>query len=360
VFSLPATAIPAFSPAAGTYSVAQSVTISDTTPGAVIYYTTDGTTPSTNSSVFSNPIVVSQSETLEAIATATGYSRSAVATAVYTFGVPTTTTLTAYPNPAPLGNTVTFTATVSSSTVVPVVASTVTPTGTASFYDGTTLLATETLTSGVATYTTSTLSVGSHNITAVYAGTTAFNKSTSNLVVEVIATADFSISASPGSQTVYTGESASYAVTITPSNGLNLPVALSCTQLSADTTCSFSPATVNGGTWSSTLVVQTTAPSPATTASALSTKLRVTALAGLFLVILPTRLRRNRKGWPMFLLVFALLASAAVITACSAPGQLADGTPVGTQTITVTGTAINGSQTLTHSVNVTLNVNSLF
>jgi Chitobiase/beta-hexosaminidase C-terminal domain len=60
------------------------VTISTATPGAKIYYTTNGTTPTTSSSVYSDPITVSSSETREAIAGETGYKTSAVATAGYT------------------------------------------------------------------------------------------------------------------------------------------------------------------------------------------------------------------------------------------------------------------------------------
>ena len=81
VMSLPR---PTFSPAAGTYATSQSVTISDTTSGATIYYTTNGTTPTTSSTVYSGPVTVSATETLEAIAVETGYSNSAVATAAYT------------------------------------------------------------------------------------------------------------------------------------------------------------------------------------------------------------------------------------------------------------------------------------
>jgi Chitobiase/beta-hexosaminidase C-terminal domain len=80
-----AAAMPTFSPAAGTYTTSQQVTISDTTPGTTIYYTTDGTTPTTSSNVFnSTAITVSASETLEAIAVETGYTTSPATTAAYT------------------------------------------------------------------------------------------------------------------------------------------------------------------------------------------------------------------------------------------------------------------------------------
>ena len=75
---------PTFSPAAGTYTTSQSVTISDATAGTTIYYTTNGTTPTTSSTDYTGAITVSATETLEAIAVATGYTTSAVATATYT------------------------------------------------------------------------------------------------------------------------------------------------------------------------------------------------------------------------------------------------------------------------------------
>jgi hypothetical protein len=79
-----ATATPTFSPVAGTYTSAQNVTISDTTAGATIYYTTNGTTPTTASTKYVGAIQVESTETIMAIATAAGFSNSAVATAAYT------------------------------------------------------------------------------------------------------------------------------------------------------------------------------------------------------------------------------------------------------------------------------------
>ena len=77
-------ATPVISLAAGTYAGAQTVTITDSTSGSKIYYTlgTPGTTPTTSSTVYTGPITVSSSETLEA--TATGDTQSATATNVYT------------------------------------------------------------------------------------------------------------------------------------------------------------------------------------------------------------------------------------------------------------------------------------
>src|ERR1019366_5670653 len=83
--ALPAAATPTFSPAPGSYTSAQSVTLSDTTSGAVIYYTTNGTTPTTSSATFSAsaPIAVGWTETIEAMAVASGHANSAVASGSY-------------------------------------------------------------------------------------------------------------------------------------------------------------------------------------------------------------------------------------------------------------------------------------
>jgi hypothetical protein len=130
--------------------------------------------------------------------------------------------------------------------------------------------------------------------------------------------------------------------------------------LPANTTCSFSSTSITGGAGVSTLIVQTSAPSQPKTASALSPRYRVAALAGLLLLFVPKRLRRYRKGWPMLLVILVFLAAGVATMGCSGSRSLVGGSPVGPQTITVTGTATNGTQTLSHETTVTLNVNSLF
>jgi glycosidase len=84
----PQAAAPAFSVNAGTYTTLQSVVINDSTPGATIYYTTDGSTPTNLSSTYSVPIAVTTNTTLQAIAVASGYNNSSVTSASYTIDFP--------------------------------------------------------------------------------------------------------------------------------------------------------------------------------------------------------------------------------------------------------------------------------
>ena len=78
---------PTFSPAAGTYTEVQSVTLSCETQGATIYYTTDGSTPTSASAVYSSAISVGETMTIKAIAIKNEIE-SALATAAYTINLP--------------------------------------------------------------------------------------------------------------------------------------------------------------------------------------------------------------------------------------------------------------------------------
>jgi hypothetical protein len=106
-------AAPSMSPAPGTYTSAQSITLSDSTPGAVIYYTTNGATPSMSSAQYSagTPIQISSTTTIEAIAVASGYSNSAATGATYTItSAPRAPQITAQPanQTVTVGQTATF------------------------------------------------------------------------------------------------------------------------------------------------------------------------------------------------------------------------------------------------------------
>ncbi len=84
---------PRFSIKSGKYTSAISVRLTDATRGAIIYYTTDGWTPTAASARYLGPITIDATATLQAIAIAPNCSRSLVAQAIYTFPVA--------PSPAP-------------------------------------------------------------------------------------------------------------------------------------------------------------------------------------------------------------------------------------------------------------------
>ena len=91
---------PTFSVATGSYIGTQQVVISSTTEGATIYYTTDGTNPTKESSVYSDPITVSQTTTIKAVA-ATDAATSTVASVIITIPTITYTSIAALKDAAP-------------------------------------------------------------------------------------------------------------------------------------------------------------------------------------------------------------------------------------------------------------------
>ncbi len=87
----PPVAAPTFSPAGGTYTSAQTVSISSTTGGASFRYTTDGSTPSdTAGTLYSGAVTISATTTLKVIGFESGFTDSTVSSATYTFGPPPT------------------------------------------------------------------------------------------------------------------------------------------------------------------------------------------------------------------------------------------------------------------------------
>lgn len=80
---------PTFTPAAGTYNAVQNVTIS-AEAGTTIYYTLDGTDPTTASNVYASAIEISETTTVKAIAVK-DEKVSPIASATYTINLPLTT-----------------------------------------------------------------------------------------------------------------------------------------------------------------------------------------------------------------------------------------------------------------------------
>jgi hypothetical protein len=81
-------ATPSFSEPSGTYSSAQIVSLSSATAGSTIYFTTDGSAPSTSSHLYSGPITIASSTVVQAIAVAPGYANSGLAQASYVISMP--------------------------------------------------------------------------------------------------------------------------------------------------------------------------------------------------------------------------------------------------------------------------------
>jgi hypothetical protein len=277
----------------------------------------------------------------------------------------TTTTVTANINPQETGAPVTFTATVAVSPV-PAGSTPGMSVGTVTFYDGAVTLGTVTLSAtGTATLTTSTLAPGQHPITASYASNSVdYLPSVSAVYVETIAAyiGDFSISVSPASQSLYTGEGTRViTVTITPAGGWDRDITLSCSQLPNNTTCAFNPTSVPGANDVSQLVIQTAAPQQVAAAAATynspwpkRSRWAVSAL-GLLLFSFRRRSARLRRILPAFILV-ALLGA---LSGCGAPTDTGGTTP-GVYNVSVNATFSGYGATLTHSAQFTLTVQSLF
>lgn len=98
IFPLNAVATPTFTPPGGTYNSTQAVSMSCSTPGATIKYTTNGSTPTSSSPQYQNPVTISATTTLKARAFRSGWYDSEIASAVYNIdSTPTVATPTFNP-----------------------------------------------------------------------------------------------------------------------------------------------------------------------------------------------------------------------------------------------------------------------
>jgi Bacterial Ig-like domain (group 3)/Pro-kumamolisin, activation domain len=119
------------------------------------------------------------------------------------------TTVTSSANPSSFGQSVTFKATVKSSTSG-------TPSGTVTFKDGATVLSTVALAGGVATFNIGDLSVGNHTITVDYAGNADFLTSVSATLTQVVHKANTAAKVTSSLNPSTKGASVTFTATITP------------------------------------------------------------------------------------------------------------------------------------------------
>ena len=287
----------------------------------------------------------------------------------------TTTLLGASPNPAFLGGSIQFTATVSGAVAG-------TPTGTVNFLNNGAMMGSGTLNgSGVATFSISSLALGTYSITAVYLGD-ANNMATPPAAVPVLSltvgAASFVISGSPTTVTLTAGSTASYIVSVTPEGNFTSAVTLTCPTvapadsnvgLPASATCSFSPASVTPGTSTVTsicsIVTSATAGIPGSPNSRAPKPPQIYILlgwlAGLALLtgLMVDMLRRRKVG------IFQRYAMGILLTAALGLALSSCHTATTTQTTTATTglfdltfTGTSGSTTNTTTVTITINAPS--
>jgi hypothetical protein len=345
VLAPPSAATPTFSPAPGAYSSAQTVTISDATTGASIYYTTDGTTPTTASALYSGPISVDSTETIEAIATAVGFSNSAAGSAIYTIS---TNPPAGTPTFSPAAGTYTSAQTVSISDAT---------TGATIYYttNGTTPTTASTAYTGP-------ISVSSTETIEAIAAAPAFsNSAVATAAYTINAPApDFTVSVSPTTLTIVAGQSGQATFTVTPQNGFNSKVSFACSGLPSEASCSFSPTSVtpNGAPLTTTLTVSTTAASAAMRFPVPPSQRPIYAvLFPLLAMLFGLSARRRRAIGSLRLLgLLVLLTVGLGLTSCSG-GNTAPvgnpGTPVGTSSASVSASVVGAAA---HSAILTITI----
>ena len=244
------------------------------------------------------------------------------------------------------------------------------PSGVVNFRSGQTDLGSALLDSeGKASLQTDLLPAGSDAVVAIYQGEAANLTSTSRpelVQARVSTAAGFTVAAAPTSLSTAVGGFVSSNVTITPVNGFNAYVSLSCNGLPINTTCTFSPTNVQatcttsaGGAQTCTpgtsvMQIETQTPSPNPTASNADAGMQRYAfvLPALFgLVGLGVRKRRAWRNLALGMLAFAGLMG---MTACSERYNYLNhgppnnpGTPIGSFTITVEASSSTGSETTT-------------
>jgi hypothetical protein len=185
----------------------------------------------------------------------------------------------------------------------------------------------------------------------------------------------YTIVANPSLLNIQRGQTAQTTIVVTPINLYQGSIALSCGQLPANVTCTFSPATLtldgSGNPVQGTLTVNTNASAPVVSANATSSmptgqgQIQTTAIfllpgafAGLFLCI--KRRRFTKNGWLQLSLLLALLIGASSLVACGGSSSGSGVASVGSSTVVVsatgTGTTGTGNPDVSNTLNLTINI----
>jgi hypothetical protein len=238
---------PAFSPAGGTYSTAQNVTITPGTTGASIRYTTNGTTPtSTTGTLYSGPVSISTTTTLKAISYKSGMLDSTVTTATYTISASVPSTPVFSPAAGTFSSAQSVTITSSGATTIYYTTDGTTPTTASTVYSGPVSITT--------TKTLKAIGVNSGGSSPVTTG------------VYTISVPDFSITVAPSSVTVATNSTGTVTATIAAINSFTGTVTFTATGLPTGATATFSPTSV-ADSGSTTVTLTTASSTPAGTST---------------------------------------------------------------------------------------------
>jgi hypothetical protein len=328
----PAAAPPQFSPPAGTYSSAQTVTFTDTTPGATMYYTVDGSDPTTGSAVYSAPIVVTSTETIKAIAAGSGYTASSVSSVSYTIVSPSPKPFVSSLSPA-------LTSAGSQGFALTVKGSGFSQ-GSVIFW-GTTSLATQFVSSSQLVAQVPAADTVTARIIPISVQTPAPGGAASNALQFEIDSATTGSSTAPvfttATATISAGSTATYPVTL-PSTASS--VSAICLNLPAGATCSYSAAS-----GALTINTQSTTPTGTYTVTVVFTETEPSAATAIVLVpilLLPFAcLQRKASSKGLFftiLLGVLLLVPAACVVACGGSSGATQTPPTVTQQVTSSAT----------------------
>lgn len=366
VILYPGTAPVTFSPAAGALPAPQAITLSESIPGATIYYSASGIVNTNGFVHYTGPISlpIAGNEEIQAYATETGYSLGTTTTANYT--LTPAGTEAANVSLTPSAPTITDQQPVSVAVTVSGASGQAVPTGSVSLAIAT-FNAQENLKNGATTLSipAGVLSAGANHVTVTYSGDTAYaisKGSTTITVASVVISQPTPVSVSPGgtatTKLVLTAGGAYSgmmhlvcALTTSPAAAQDLP------------TCSLNPtslAMTPNGTASTVFTVQTTGSSQAASVDSFGWRLRCigggsTAFAVVILLGVPNR--RRRWAWMIALVIWA---GAAGTIGCGGGKQASsvqnttESTP-GNYVFTVTGTdAAHVGITAVTTINVTV------